>query len=98
MPTKGTVLGPGTLIFVDIANGQDFSAMNGDVIIPVLPPGYADEEEIVKKLNSCEATFTLDTIDINRLTWLSLIHGRKVTNNWLKMHGGVMIREAWKKN
>ena len=29
---------------------------------------------------------------------LSLLLGRKITNNWLKMHGGVMSRKGVKKH
>ena len=39
-----------------------------------------------------EITFTVQNVQINRNKLLSLIHGRKITNNWLKMHGGVMTR------
>lgn len=34
-------------------------------------------------------------IEIPRLDYLSLIYGRKITNNWLKLHGGVMVRQAY---
>lgn len=89
---SGITLGPGTLIFVDLANGEDFSA-------PVIPAAYAEIDEVDKVINKLEtteleATVTIYDIDINRLTWLGLIHGRKVTNNWLKMHGGVMTRKT----
>ena len=35
--------------------------------------------------------------DVNRNGLLSLIHGRTITNNWLKMHGGVMSRRIRRK-
>lgn len=34
---------------------------------------------------------------IERLDMLRLMYGRKITNNWLKMHGGVMGRRNGKK-
>lgn len=34
----------------------------------------------------------------NRLGFLSLLLGRKITNNWLKMHGGVMCRKGGKRS
>lgn len=34
---------------------------------------------------------------IERLDMLRLIYGKKITNNWLKMHGGVMGRRSEKK-
>lgn len=39
------------------------------------------------------ATLTFENIQFNRNTLLSLLHGRKVTNNWLKQHGGIMNRK-----
>ena len=36
-------------------------------------------------------------IRLNNLTVLSLLGGRRVTNNWLKMHGGVLIRKGLQK-
>ena len=40
-----------------------------------------------------EACFYV-TNPITRLDFLSIFHGRKVTNNWLKMHGGIMSRKG----
>ena len=34
------------------------------------------------------------TAHVDRNTLLSFIHGRKITNNWLKIHGGVMSRKG----
>ena len=36
------------------------------------------------------ATFTAE---VDRNAMLSIFHGHKVTNNWLKYHGGVMSRK-----
>lgn len=36
-------------------------------------------------------------VELDYLTVLSLLGGRRVTNNWLKMHGGVLIRKGLKK-
>lgn len=33
----------------------------------------------------------------SRLALLSLLYGFRVTNNWLKMHGGIMVRSGGKK-
>lgn len=52
------------------------------------------DEPAIKIPKSPEATFTCK---INRATMLSLIYGRPITNNWLKMHGGVMRRNTRKK-
>ena len=39
-------------------------------------------------------TFTCNTCYINRNLILSALYGEKITNNWLKMHGGVMTRKG----
>lgn len=36
-------------------------------------------------------------VELDSLTFLSLLGGRQITNNWLKMHGGVLIRKGLKK-
>lgn len=36
-------------------------------------------------------------ISLDNLTVLSLLSGRQVTNNWLKMHGGVLMRKGLQK-
>ncbi len=43
---------------------------------------------------SGEMTFD---IRLDSLTVLSLLSGKRVTNNWLKMHGGVLMRKGLKK-
>ena len=44
-----------------------------------------------------ECEFTVQNAVYNRNLLLSLLHGRKVTNNWLKQHGGVMTRKKERK-
>ena len=52
--------------------------------------GLEDVNQIVNLIHeSSEATFECK---LHRPTFLTLVHGRKVTNNWLKMHGGIMTR------
>ena len=42
-----------------------------------------------------DKTVVLDAeFQINRLALLSLLSGMNVTNNWLKMHGGIMTRRG----
>ena len=36
-------------------------------------------------------------VELDSLTVLSLLGGRQVTNNWLKMHGGVLMRKGLQK-
>jgi hypothetical protein len=45
---------------------------------------------------SWSGEMTMD-VELDSLTALSLLSGRRVTNNWLKMHGGVLIRKGLKK-
>lgn len=45
--------------------------------------------------NNDTATLEINT-KIIRNMYLSLIFGRKVTNNWLKLHGGIMTRRPFK--
>ena len=45
--------------------------------------------------DSNECTFTMKLPYRNaRKMGLSLIYGRPITNNWLKMHGGIMSRKV----
>lgn len=37
---------------------------------------------------------TIGEFCISRNDRLSLIHGTKITNNWLKLHGGIMERQV----
>ena len=61
-----------------------------------ITPNTEDEKEPVAYFhpdsNECTLTMTLPSTNAKRMC-LSLIYGRPITNNWLKMHGGVMIRK-----
>lgn len=52
------------------------------------------DEPAIRMPESYEATIIFN---MNRATMLSLIYGRSITNNWLKMHGGVMQRKTRQK-
>ena len=43
--------------------------------------------------NECSFDMTLPYRNTRKMC-LSLIYGRPITNNWLKMHGGVMSRKV----
>lgn len=44
------------------------------------------------------ATGTIESkLQIGHLDVLSLMYGMRITNNWLKMHGGIMARNGGKK-
>lgn len=55
-----------------------------------------DEKEPIAYFHpdSNEYTFTIQLPYTNaKRMCFSLIYGKPITNNWLKMHGGVMIRK-----
>lgn len=61
-------------------------------------PIYANELPKAMKFSELqEATIEMKNVKINRNTLLSLLFGRKITNNWLKMHGRVMTRKKGRK-
>lgn len=62
-----------------------------------ITPNTEDEKEPVPYFHpdSNECTFTMQLHYKNaKRTCLSLIYGRLISNNWLKMHGGTMIRKV----
>lgn len=61
---------------------------------------FTDKQVInfpIKRSKQFNCTFTshVNRGTIKRNTLLSLFYGRKITNNWLKMHGGVMTRKRY---
>lgn len=88
MPTKNCELGPGTLYFGETPVGKVQKAS--------LKCEEPELSEDIEKLAMSFQRMGEATIEVSlacrRLAMLSLVHGRKVTNNWLKMHGGVMTR------
>ena len=46
--------------------------------------------------NECSFGMTLPYTNARKM-YLSLIYGRPITNNWLKMHGGIMGRTKRRK-
>lgn len=92
----------GKLIFKFGPLVDDLVEVGADVVdleMPPLPPSFTEDGNgPVKGFEfMLRATCTITDVMFDRLLWLSLIHGRRVTNNWLKMHGGVMTRKAWEK-
>lgn len=61
-----------------------------------ITPNTEDEKETVAyfrpDLNGCTFTMQLHYRNARKMC-LSSIYGRMITNNWLKMHGGVMSRK-----
>lgn len=99
MPTKEIEITSGALYFRDPETGEyelisdDFDSVAVDI-----------EPEIPEAVSGTftdpptGATFTIVTSKLNRNTFLSLALGRVVSNNWLKMHGGVMTRKSRRKH
>lgn len=85
----GLTLGGGTLYFGDVNNpGKSISVKE-----VTIDECVEDSNSIVKPITNGESfTITMET-KINRNIWLSLMLGRRVTNNWLKMHDGIMTRK-----
>lgn len=53
-----------------------------------------DTSDLVVLEMSCnDSMYGTFECKIDNLVLLSLLMGRKITNNWLKMHGGVMRRK-----
>ena len=80
----------GELYMVDVSTGER-TLISGTIEelahMPVEPEPVFFYNEFIAPAT---ATFTAK---INRLAMLSLLHGHKITNNWLKRHGGVMSRK-----
>lgn len=90
MPTDNVKIAGGTLYFGDPETGEIIGEINDVKGVELeLDESGVDPEKF--RLGG-EVTFTCDC-DIDRNVAPSLVYGRWVTNNWLKMHGGVMKRE-----
>lgn len=96
MPTDNVKIAGGTLYFGDPETGEILGEINDvkGVELELDEPGV-DPEKFHLGLGG-EATFTCDC-EIDRNSALSFVYGRWVTNNWLKMHGGVMKRRKRKR-
>ena len=52
------------------------------------------KEREVQYCSPEELTVTFSDFRLKRNAMLSLMYGRKITNNYLKLHGGIMAREV----
>lgn len=80
----------GTIYF----NGKPMAV--GEIPELYITPNGEDEKEPIAYFHqdSNEYTFTMQLPYTNaKRMCLFLIYGKPITNNWLKMHGGVMIRK-----
>lgn len=95
--------GAGTLFFTDV-KGTGGSFKLGEIkelddintmldeIENKCEEEYVDTSSIMIKRPSSYAMTA--EIKMDRQSMLSLIYGQKMTNNWLKMHGGVVTRRG----
>lgn len=61
-------------------------------------PITAENQAKLVAMVARNATGTFESkLHIDRLDALSLLYGMRITNNWLKMHGGIMSRNGGKK-
>ena len=91
MPQKNIEILSGTLYL----NNEPIMTLDKCEIVEQELQDFSVEEPKEINVNfEKEITFTVKNSQFNRNTLLSLVHGRKVTNNWLKMHGGVMTRKT----
>ena len=87
-------LNEGTFIFKDIETDEIIFMVNATETIEI-NESHTEPEPIptyIKKLPPL--TFTCNVGYWNTRALLSLITGQHITNNWLKMHGGVMTRKG----
>lgn len=77
-------------------NGMRLGSFKGMDVVEEESCG-SDNDRVIGCLSD-GATFevSINICKTNRNALLSLVHGRRVTNNWLKMHGGVMGRKSLK--
>lgn len=79
----------GELIFMDTGLKVPVSACSIETVDTY--PDIATPNEVRSILQgTVEGTLTLN---VDNLVLLSLLMGRRITNNWLKTHGGVMRRK-----
>ena len=95
---------PKNIEIIDILSGtlylNDEPIMNIDkceIVEQELEEFTVTEPKILNIDWTKECTITVENAQFNRSILLSLLLGRKVTNNWLKMHGGVMSRKHIRK-
>ena len=91
MPTKNNIeLGSGKIYF----NNEPISIVDECV----LEYEEYDSHEVYKNIEKLSKPVEIEikNVKVNSNILLSLLHGRNVTNNWLKMHGGIMSKRIRK--
>lgn len=83
-------------MLVTVMDSETGKVINGDltpVSLELLPEVQSEEHFIGVDLASGESFTAEIELNICPLGMLSLLTGRRITNNWLKYHGGVMQRK-----
>ena len=86
----------GELIFVDTGLKVPVSMCSIETVDTYPEITTPNEMCSILRDDAHEVSLTL-ALNIDNLTLLSLLMGRRITNNWLKMHGGVMRRKRGKR-
>ena len=89
MPLKDIEILSGTLYL----NDEPVMKLDACDLVYEEKPSQEVANKFINFLEPKEVEITLENVKVNRNTLLSLLHGRKVTNNWLKIHNGVMTRK-----
>lgn len=82
----------GELIFMDTGLKVPVSACSIETVDTYQEIATPNEIRSILQGGTVEGTLTC-TLSIDTLGLLTLLMGRKITNNWLKMHGGVLRRK-----
>lgn len=78
-------------------DGRKLADIDGGVTEWCVPITAENQAKLVAMV-ARNATGTFESkLHIDRLDALSLLYGMRITNNWLKMHGGIMARNGGKK-
>ena len=78
-------------------DGRKLADIDGGVTEWCVPITAENQAKLVAMV-ARNATGTFESkLHIDRLDALSLLYGMRITNNWLKMHGGIMSRNGGKK-
>lgn len=85
----------GELIFYN-ADGSEIMRSENISEASIEPNESSDPNGVIKAPQSIEGELRFNG-HIDTKVVLSLLTGMKITNNWLKLHGGVIERKSYKK-
>ncbi len=82
----------GTLYFGDCPIDDVSGAIFIEATEEHTPGQRVEPQKINMKLSGSVGVKSV--IRVNRLALLSMLYGMTITNNWLKMHGGIKVRQV----